>query len=130
MMGLFSWLTQDTNESIPCQDNGSRDLITVIMSDNKGNTWTELTYQGYGVFGDKDFFVLMAEMNGITEGTDDEKRDKAIDLYYGENTEGVKYPNLNRHLASKWKNERPKDCPDQGYFYQDDEDDYYWDDSY
>ena len=37
-MGMFSWITSDTNESIPVTDNESL-KITVYMRDNKGNVW-------------------------------------------------------------------------------------------
>lgn len=121
-MGLFSFITQDTQESIPCKGNGKRDVFTVIMRDDKGNTWTEPNYEGYGEFGGKDFFVLIAEMNGYIDLPFEEKRDKGNDLYYDMEDENIKYPNLNQYLGTQWKNERPKDCPDQGYFYQDDED--------
>lgn len=125
-MGLFSWLTQDTGETIPCSGQEVKPLITVTLRDDKGNTWTESEYEGYGVFGGKDYFVLMAEMNGIVDGTDDEKRDKGIDLYYDEKAEGVKYPNLNKHSTTEWKNEQPQDCPNQGYFYYDDSNEDEW----
>jgi hypothetical protein len=63
-MGFFSWKTQDTNKSIANQYS-NRKPFKVTMSDNKGNKWTETNYEGYGVFGGKDYFELLAEMNGL-----------------------------------------------------------------
>ncbi len=62
-MGLFSWMTQDTNKSIAVEGSRRR-TFTVVMEDNKGNRWVENNYQGYGVFGGKDFYELLDEMNG------------------------------------------------------------------
>ena len=45
-MGLFSWKTQDTGESIPASGS-SRETFTVYMSDGK-KTWREDDYEGYG----------------------------------------------------------------------------------
>ena len=34
------------------------------MTDDKGNRWEESNYDGYGVFGGKDYYALLDEMNG------------------------------------------------------------------
>ncbi len=84
-MGFFSWKTQDTNKSIPSRYS-SRKTTPVYLLDNKGNHWLESNYEGYGLFGGKDFYELLAEMNGktkddLSEGK--ELRDLGISLYYG-----------------------------------------------
>jgi hypothetical protein len=71
-MGQFSWFTHDTNKQIGSEE---RNTITVYMHDNKGNVWKEEAYEGYGDFGEKDYYELLAEMNGL--GSD---RDAGIDL--------------------------------------------------
>ena len=58
-MGQFSWFTQDTHERI-INDKP----MHVVMCDDKGNKYVEECYEGYGVFGGKDFYELVAEMNG------------------------------------------------------------------
>ncbi len=58
-MGMWSYFTQDTNERII---NGKP--MHVVMCDDKGNKYVEECYEGYGVFGGKDFYELVAEMNG------------------------------------------------------------------
>lgn len=132
-MGFFSWKTQDTDRSI-ANNYSNRKTFTVVMIDNKGNKWIEQDYEGYGVFGGKDYYELLAEMNGITDTDADRLRGKGIDLAFskgngsGVGTEGVYYPNLIEQ-ADGWEYEMmgPDSCEFQGYFYDetdyDDEDD-------
>ena len=63
-MGYFSWKTQDTGRSISNIDS-CRGSFPITMIDNKGNRFHEENYEGYGVFGGKDFFELLAEMNDL-----------------------------------------------------------------
>jgi len=137
-MGFFSWNTMDTDNSIANQYS-NRKAFRVQMIDNKGNVWTEDDYEGYGRFGGKDYYELLAEMNGFTsDKTGDEYTDEArgfgIDIAFKDNgsgvgTEGVYYPNLVEQ-AKGWVYEMagPDSCDYQGYFYDeedlDGEDDY------
>jgi len=137
-MGFFSWNTQDTDKSIANQYS-NRKTFRVQMMDNKGNVWTEDDYEGYGVFGGKDYYELLAEMNGFTsdktgEAYTDEARGFGIDLAFKGNgsgvaTDGVYYPNLVEQ-ADGWVYEMggPDSCDFQGYFY--DEEDYDGEDDY
>lgn len=108
-MGFFSWKTQDTDRSIS-NAFSDRGAFTVHMLDNKGNVYTEDNYEGYGIFGGKDFFELVAEMNGHKPD-----RNKGIDIYYGD--EPFISPNLVEVADHKWVNRVPPDCEFQGYFY-------------
>jgi hypothetical protein len=137
-MGFFSWNTMDTDKSI-ANEHSNRKTFRVQMMDNKGNVWTEDNYDGYGRFGGKDYYELLAEMNGFTsDKTGDEYTDEArgegISLAFDGNgsgvaTEGVYYPNLVEQ-AKGWRYEMggPDSCDFQGYFYDeedlDGEDDY------
>ena len=137
-MGFFSWNTMDTDNSI-ANEHSNRKTFRVQMMDNKGNVWTEDSYDGYGRFGGKDFYELLAEMNGFeSDKTGDEYTDEArgfgINLAFKDNgsgiaTEGVYYPNL-VEKANGWLYEMggPDNCEFQGYFYDeedlDGEDDY------
>jgi hypothetical protein len=137
-MGFFSWNTQDTDKSIANQYS-NRKTFRVQMMDNKGNVWTEDDYEGYGRFGGKDYYELLAEMNGFTsdktgEEYTDEARGFGIDIAFkgngsGVGTEGVYYPNLVEQ-ADGWVYEMggPDSCDFQGYFY--DEEDYDGEDDY
>lgn len=76
-MGFFSWKTNDTNKSI-ANIHSLKSSFKVYMKDDKGNVWEEENYDGYGIFGGKDFYELLAEMNGF--GSD---RDWGIHLQFG-----------------------------------------------
>jgi hypothetical protein len=137
-MGFFSWKTMDTDTSIPSQYS-NRKTFRVQMIDNKSNVWTEDSYEGYGNFGGKDFYELLAEMNGFVsqkgltyevdgEAYTDEARGFGINLAFKDNpngiaTKGVLYPNLIEQADGWVYNESgPDSCDYQGYFY--DETDY------
>jgi len=110
-MGFFSWHTQDTNKVIwNCYGDGTS---TVYMIDNKGNQWREDNYGGYGVFGGKDYYELLAEMNGLS-GEGEELREAGIKL--GCSEEPHLTPNLVSNPNRKWKNKPPKDHAGQGHW--------------
>jgi hypothetical protein len=130
-MGFFSWKTQDTDKSI-ANEHSNRKTFRVQMIDNKGNVWTEDNYDGYGRFGGKDFYELLAEMNGFeSDKTGDEYTDEArgfgINLAFKNNpngigTKGVLYPNLIEQADGWVYNESgPDNCEYQGYFYDEDD---------
>lgn len=52
------------------------------MVTSDGRVFTEEDYEGYGVFGGKDIFILIAELNNLSGESDDEKRSAAINLVY------------------------------------------------
>jgi hypothetical protein len=124
-MGFFSWNTCDTGESIANQFS-NRPTFTVHMITPDGGVFTEEDYEGYGEFGGKDFYELLAELNKI-----DITRENGIDLVFknnpnGDNTPGVIYPKfvqeLDDDVVAQYNNlENPESCEAQGYFYGDDE---------
>ena len=111
------------------------------MFDDKGNKWLERKYDGYGEFGGKDYYELLAEMNGVVErdkvqlqgeAYTDYMRGKGIELAFkdngsGDHTDNVLYPNL-VEMANGWTYQSigPESCESQGFFYDDetDEDEY------
>lgn len=121
-MGQFSWITQDTGEDIR-ESYGCHDekLTTAYMHDDKGNVWEEYYYMGYGVFGGKDFYALLAEMNNAEglNGNVDNDRNIGITLAFKDNPNGenpnVKHPNLTRYREWEWINEPPETDPNQGW---------------
>jgi len=143
-MGFFSWKTMDTDKSI-ANAWSTRSTFRVQMMDNKGNVWTENNYDGYGVFGGKDYYELLAEMNGVVErdkvelqgeAYTDYMRSKGIEIAFngngsGDHTDGVLYPNL-VEMADGWTYQSigPESCESQGFFYDDEESDDWdiWDD--
>ncbi|NND23592.1 MAG: hypothetical protein HKN86_02760, partial [Acidimicrobiia bacterium] len=70
--GQFSWMTQDSGQQIGSE---KQNTIDVWMYDNKGNSWYEKRYDGYGEFGGMDYYELLARMNGYTE---EDLEDKAV----------------------------------------------------
>jgi hypothetical protein len=109
-MGFFSFITQDSKKSI-ANIHSSRPAFTVYMTDNRGNMWKEDAYEGYGDFGGKDFYELVAEMNGLTT------RGEGIELFHNKNKTPFLSPNLTESPNLNWMNKKPKTCPDQGFFY-------------
>ena len=131
-MGEFSWFTQNTNKQI---GNMHSNTIEVDMIDNIGNTYYEDNYEGYGVFGGKDFFELLAEMNGYNEDNKKtyarynnalnfrELRSVGIDMYFDPNWNKKKY--ISPALMERDRKElnisnhnfksKPKDDPNQGW---------------
>lgn len=135
-MGFFSWKTMDTDRSIANTYSNVK-TFRVYMTDNTGNIWTENQYDGYGRFGGKDYYELLAEMNGFvsekyqkgTEEYTDEARGFGISLAFskdnhsGNFTEGVFYPNLIETIEGwVYDMKGPESCEYQGYFF--DETDY------
>lgn len=63
------------------------------MTDDKGNRYEEDCYEGYGVFGGKDYYELLAEMNGLKSD-----RIKGIELAFDGHPDGINpdilYPSL------------------------------------
>ena len=135
-MGFFSWKTSDTNISIP-NNYSNRETFTVHLITKDRQIFTEPDYDGYGVFGGKDFYELVAELNGITEGTTEEKRKKGINICFKDNPSGefngtFEYPKLVEELPSEsnWEQDweklpYPETCEYQGFFYEEDEEEEY-----
>lgn len=109
-MGFYSFITQDTGRSIPNRYS-VRKTFKVYMYDNEGRIYAEHDYEGYGDFGGMDYYELMAKMNGLSDRYD------AITAYC-EKHEGLLYPNLSESKDWIWRNERPSECSEQGYFYE------------
>jgi len=109
-MEFFSWKTQDTDRSISNKHCENKKTFTVFMLDNKGNKWKETDYDGYGVFGGKDYYELLAEMNEIKGG-----RENGIKLVAS--NKKYKTPNLVENKELVWVDEEPENCQHLGYFY-------------
>ena len=133
-MGFFSWRTSDTDKSI-CNSFSSRDVFTVFMKDNKGNTWREDSYEGYGSFGGKDYHELVAEMNGFPSDRENGihmacyPNDRTLwpsDIQEAMKDKNPIFPVLVERESARWWKEDPQDCEYQGYFYEDSEENNEW----
>ena len=69
--GQFSWMTHDTGDQIGSEPANK---ITTYMFDDKGNSWEERDYEGYGEFGGMDYYELVAKMNGYDEKDLEDKK--------------------------------------------------------
>ncbi|MEI6746940.1 MAG: hypothetical protein WCL34_13335, partial [Methylococcaceae bacterium] len=117
-MGFFSWKTSDTKKVI--WNEHSRKGATpspVYMITKDGRSWKEDSYSGYGDFGGKDYYELVAELNGK------EDREDGIDIFFGKTYKKDGLPKLVEHLPSKenWEKEwnklpNPQSATNQGYF--------------
>lgn len=109
-MGFFSWKTQDTNKSIP-NVYSVRRTFPVFMIGN-GQVYEEKDYKGYGVFGGKDYYELVAEMNGLST------REEGIEISFSKNADEFKHPNIVENIEG-WEQttQAPEMCDYQGYFY-------------
>ena len=119
-MGFFSWIAQDTNTPIYIDGYQKKgyEQRTYYMWDNNGNSWKEPSYEGYGMFGGKDYYILLAEMNRIygEDVTEDQKRKEGIDIEFSSNHDGILFPNLTETSIWTWKNKQPHSHYNQGCY--------------
>lgn len=112
-MGQFSWFTNDSRHRIRIHEP-----FTVYLCDNKGNKYKETCYAGYGVFGGKDYFELLAEMNGISGEDKEEIRQKGIDLAFNNSPDGynpdIIHPSLSEN-GRYYNGLPPISDPNQGW---------------
>ena len=87
-MGFFSWKTQDTDKSISNMYS-SRHSFKVYMVNplNLDEYYREDNYEGYGVFGGKDYYELLAEINNVGSN-----RDEGIKLAFHHRASRIPYP--------------------------------------
>lgn len=117
-MGFFSFETKDTNKSIANAWQSIKPTFTVHMVAPNGEVFSEDNYDGYGVFGGKDYYELLAEING------GDNRDDGINMSFHpeEHAEGLLYPQFVEDVAKATDfNEECAHCEVQGYFYDDDD---------
>lgn len=135
-MGFFSWHAQDTNDPIYNKWQKHTEVFPVYMVNPKtGESYKEDAYDGYGVFGGKDFYCLLAELNkekigGVDWGNMDAVREAGIELAFknspsGENPNAL-FPILVEELEY-WRDyigEIPRSHDGQGYWMTDDVQEY------
>lgn len=138
--GQFSWITYDTDVQIGSERENT---IDVYMFDNEGNQWHEKKYEGYGEFGNMDYYELLAKMNGYTEedlikkykGKD--MREIGIDLAFKKlktKAKGNKvlFPALVENPKFDWKRhdftQEAESDPNQSWYQEEESDDDYDDD--
>ncbi|MDA8988654.1 hypothetical protein N9F93_00100 [bacterium] len=152
--GQFSWMTYDTDKQI---GSDKQNTIDVYMYDNEGNQWYEKGYEGYGEFGNMDYYELLAKMNGFTEEDLEDKallksiramgkaemRDIGIALAFDPKGKKIKtrakggkvlFPALVEDPKFNWKrhdfSEEAESDPNQSWYQEPEYDDYEDDDDY
>lgn len=113
-MGYFSWKRSDDGK--PIRNRYTEDGPTPVkMIDDKGNEWIELDYDGYGMFGGKDYYELVDEMNG---GRGDRLRGIDLCLCFDETPPDVREPRLvSPNCRRSWDElPPPRLDPLQGYW--------------
>ena len=118
-MGVFSWKTQNTNKSISSTTHSpSHPKFTVYMVNPiTGETFKEDDYEGYGVFGGKDYYELLAELNNL-----ESDRNNGIDMALEGYPRKAKFFPILVEDPNTWKQfvgQEPENCEFQGYFYND-----------
>lgn len=133
-MGFFSWITSDTHESIS-NKYSERGALPVYLYCPDGTKIYEPDYEGYGKFGGHDAYALLAKWNCPEKCCGDEDKDRSIGIdigCYDEQMAKLKYPlKFAESDGYTYEELEPAEsCPDQGYFYCDDndEEDYYEED--
>ena len=124
-MGQFSFIAGDTNRAVRNNTLGGDAMCKMIAPD--GREWCEEQYDGYGLFGQKDIYELVAELNSPELCTGDEDKDRlvGISLVFQDNpdgdftyceSKGMKMPRLAHNMASKYGDLKPtRDDPNQGW---------------
>ena len=125
-MGCFSWFTQDKSHTRIVI--GYLDKPIHMIGEVNGNrvTYTERTYyEGYGVFGGKDYYEFMAQMNGkhLDDFEGDNKREQlrsaGIEMAFDGDPYGMstkwKHPTLTIVEGDYHHGEAPEVDPDQGF---------------
>lgn len=122
-MGFFSWITSDTNRSI-CNGYSARKTFTVYLLQPHGlPTLREDHYEGYGVFGGRDVYALMAGWHGVPLSGEDTQEERCkgieIDNPNRDDDDRPTYPiKLVENPNLKYEDvEESESCPEQGFFY-------------
>lgn len=128
-MGFFSFHTNDTGEPIYNAHQSERPTRPVFMLMPSGEMFTELYYNGYGVFGGYDFYACVAVLNGHGDEWRDAHRSAkpdalerlreiGIDMAFNsEKYDGLTWPNLiHNPCGYTWRNEKPRDHSGQGFW--------------
>lgn len=135
-MGQFSWLTCDTEEQVFC-DYPKETVYCLVPEEFGGKNLKETDYEGYGVFGGRDVYALIAQWNRPESCKDEngnflpdkECRGLGIDIAcYDEDNAKLKYPIKIASQDIKYESAGiSKGDPNQGWHYEDDdEEDWYF----
>lgn len=123
-MGCFSWFTQDNSHKRIVIGEVKKPIYMIGEINGTLVTYIENAhYDGYGVFGGKDYYEFMAQMNGKTladfGGDRDKLRKVGIDMAFDGDSHGMstkwKHPTLTLVEGNYHNGEAPESDPDQGF---------------
>lgn len=126
-MGQFSWITSDTHEQV-FNDYDKKPAYLLVpeeWQDEFGEYFEETDYEGYGEFGGRDVYALVAiwnlpdkckDENGVWK-PDDRIRRIGIDIAcYDEDNAALKYPIKITSKPMEYSEAEPSiSDPDQGW---------------
>ena len=128
-MGQFSWLDCKTGEQVV--DDKVRDVFLLVPKEFGGGHIHEVCYDGYGRFGGRDVYALVAQWNVPEKCVGDDKIDRHIGIdiaCYDKDNASLKYPIKITHDYDAVYEDceySPAD-PNQGWEYEDESDDDWW----
>ena len=119
-MGFFSWKTSDTQQSIS-NTFSSRGPLPVYLITPDDEKIFEPRYQGFGIFGGFDAYALLAKWNVPEECNGDIEHDRLIGIVLEIERGPAKFPLKFAENPQCSYDELPRalDDPAQGYFYND-----------
>lgn len=118
-MGFFSWKTADTKKSIANVSSG-QPTMTVYLTAPDGTQFKEDDYEGYGDFGGKDIYELVAELNDLQNRSEAIKKLSDItngSLNFADAASKMELPTLTEDPEDPFQYGYPENCPYQGYFF-------------
>ncbi|MFP3156023.1 hypothetical protein LQZ18_16685 [Lachnospiraceae bacterium ZAX-1] len=126
-MGFFSWITSDTQRSIS-NAYSNKETFPVYVLCPDGAVIEEKDYKGYGKFGGRDIYALVAQWNRPEgcKNTDGEWMDDCdcrklgVEIAcYDKNNVALTYPiKIVEDGTLQYEHVAPSlGCPKQGYFY-------------
>lgn len=126
-MGQFSWLDCKTQEQV--LDDVRRDVYVLIPKEFGGGHIKEECYDGYGHFGGRDVYALVANWNCPEKCNGNDKDDRHVGIgiaCYDEQNKSLKYPIKITYDpdAIYERCEYSKDDPNQGWLIDEDEEDW------
>lgn len=136
-MGQFSWLMSDSGEPVYCQSPKypAYLLVPEPFQEEYGSYLEERDYEGYGEFGGRDAYALVAQWNKPElcknpDGTwksDDDCRNIGIDIAcYDYQNKSLKYPIKITSQPMRYSSAEPSLSDDnQGWHVEEEYDDYW-----
>lgn len=127
-MGQFSWLDCKTGEQV--LDDVQRDVYVLVPTDFGGGHIKETLYDGYGRFGGRDVYALVAQWNVPEKCIGDDAADRCIGIdiaCYDEQNASLRFPiKITHDSEAVYEDCEPsKSDPYQGWIVNDDDEEWW-----